>query len=198
MFGSGMLSSSRLRGASTLIASAVRLGLARANTTGHATRLVVDLDADKVLLEEASSSRMLREKGSKSGGAEAATEAEQAAKSESDRILEGPRAPRAQFRPLDRFADTPEGRALGAGVDIVSIQTEHDEEPITSGRGYVYFWPGGVTERSHIQLKRPGSEEALTVIVSALTGRTQIERGLVDLPEPRSDREEDQGEREAP
>jgi hypothetical protein len=53
-----------------------------------------------------------------------------------------------------------------------------------------------VTERAHIQLKRAGSEEALTVVVSALTGRTQIERGLVDLPEPRSDREEDQGERE--
>jgi len=32
-------------------------------------------------------------------------------------------------------------------------------------------------------------------MVSALTGRTRIERGLVDFPEPRTDREEDQGER---
>ena len=41
-------------------------------------------------------------------------------------------------------------------------------------------------------------EQALTVIVSALTGRTKIEKGLLDLPEARSDREEDQGERASP
>jgi hypothetical protein len=33
-------------------------------------------------------------------------------------------------------------------------------------------------------------------MVSALTGRTRVERGRVDLPKPRSDKEEDQGERE--
>jgi hypothetical protein len=48
-----------------------------------------------------------------------------------------------------------------------------------------------------VKVKRTGSsDEALTLIVSALTGRTRIERGLVDMPEPRTDREEDQGERE--
>jgi hypothetical protein len=34
------------------------------------------------------------------------------------------------------------------------------------------------------------------VIVSPLTGRTKIEKGLVDLPEARTDKEEDQGDRE--
>ncbi len=48
-----------------------------------------------------------------------------------------------------------------------------------------------------MQLKRVGSEDALTVIVSPLTGRTKIEKGLIDLPEPRTDKEEDQGDREA-
>ncbi|HEY3494542.1 MAG TPA: prepilin-type N-terminal cleavage/methylation domain-containing protein [Polyangiaceae bacterium] len=198
VFGSGMLKSSRMKGASTLIASSVRLGLARANSTGRPMRLVLDLDGEKVLLEEGNSSVMLREKGKTTGGAEAATEAEQAAKAESDRILEGPRAPRPSFTPAKAFSETPEGRELGAGVDLAVVQTEHDEEPQSEGRAYVYFWPGGVTERAHIQLKRKGSDEGLTVVVSALTGRTRIERGLVDMPEPRSDREEDQGEREAP
>jgi hypothetical protein len=54
-----------------------------------------------------------------------------------------------------------------------------------------------LTERAHIQLKRAGGQEALTVIVSPLTGRTKIEKGLIDLPEPRTDKEEDQGDREA-
>lgn len=198
VFGSGMLRSSRLRAASTLIGSAVRLGLARANNSGHATRLVLDLDHDRVLLEEASGSRMLREKAAPAGGAEAATQAEQAAKAESDRILEGPHAPRAAFKPVTQFAETPEGRELGSGVDLYLVQTEHDEDPVTSGTAYIYCWPGGATERAHVQLKRVASDQALTVIVSALTGRTKIEKGLVDLPEPRTEREEDQGERAAP
>jgi general secretion pathway protein H len=196
IYGTGMLSSSRLRGASSLIASGVRLGLARANTSGHPTRMTLDLDTDKVLLEEASSSVMLREKKAPAGGAQAATEAEQKAKAEGDRILEGPHAPRATFRPIPKFSDTPTGRELGSGVDLAQVQTEHDEEPVTSGRAYVYFWPGGITERAYIQLKRPGAEDALTVVVSPLTGRTKIEKGLVDLPEPRTDKEEDQGDRE--
>jgi general secretion pathway protein H len=196
VFGSGMLRSSRLKAASTLIASGVRLGISRANSSGRPTRLVLDLDNDKVLLEEASSSVMLREKGTKAGGAEAATEEERAAKAETDRILEGPHAPRPRFTPAERFSETPEGRELGAGVDLAEVQTEHDEEPVLEGRAYIYFWPGGVTERAHVKVKRKGSDEALTVVVSALTGRTKIERGLVDMPEPRSDREEDQGERD--
>jgi general secretion pathway protein H len=198
VFGSGMLRSARLKGASTLIASAVRLGLARANNAGRPARLVLDLDADRVLLEQASGSRMLREREAPAAGAELATEAERAAKAESDRILEGPHAPRPRFKPVGGFAETPDGRELGAGVDLVAVQTEHDSDPVVSGRAYLYFWPGGMTERAHIQLKRPGTDEALTIVVSALTGRTRIERGLVDLPEPRTDDEKDQGERPAP
>jgi general secretion pathway protein H len=173
----------------------VRLGLARANTTGHAGRLTLDLDHGRVVLEEASGSVMLREKKAPAGGAKAATEAEQKAKAESDRILEGPHAARATFHPIASFADTPQGRELGKGVAIAQVQTEHDEQPVTTGRAYVYFWPGGLTERAHVQLKHVGTTEALTVIISPLTGRTKVEKGLIDMPEPRSDKEEDQGDR---
>jgi general secretion pathway protein H len=197
IFGSGMLGSSRLRSATTLVATGVRAGIARANSIGRPTRLVLDLDADRVTLEEASSSRMLREKSKPAGGAQVATEAEQAAKAESDRILDGPRAPRTAFQAAPAFADTPAGRELGSGIDLVQVQTEHDEEPVTSGRAYVYFWPGGMTERAHIQLRRAGDPEGLTVTVSSLTGRTRVLRGRIDLPSPKSDKEEDQGEREA-
>jgi general secretion pathway protein H len=195
VFGSGMLGASRLRAGATLIASAVRLGIARANTSGHAGRLTLDLDHNTVLLEEASGSVMLREKKAPAGGADPATEAEKKVKAENDRILDGPHAPRAKFHPVASFADSPQGRELGKGVEIAQVQTEHDENPVTTGRAYVYFWPGGVTERAHVQLKRVGVEEALTVVVSPLTGRSKIEKGLVDLPEPRTDKEEDQGDR---
>ena len=195
--GSGMLGSSKLRSAATLVAAGVRSGIARANSIGRPTRLVLDLDGDRITIEEASSSRMLREKSKPAGGAQVATEAEQAAKAESDRILEGPRAPRTAFQPAPAFADAPTGRELGSGIDLVQVQTEHDEEPVTSGRAYVYFWPGGVTERAHVQLRRAGDPEGLTVTVSSLTGRTRVLRGRIDLPLAKSDKEEDQGEREA-
>ena len=54
-----------------------------------------------------------------------------------------------------------------------------------------------------VSWRNPGIRQAmgrgmpgLTVVVSPLTGRTKIEKGLVDLPDPRTDKEEDQGDRE--
>jgi general secretion pathway protein H len=188
LFGSGMLGSSRIRSGATLVTSAIRLAAARANTTGKPTRLVFDFDNHSLNLEEATSSRMLREKAAPAGGAQASTD------------LEGPRAARAAFAPVQRFAsdaaDPAKGRKLEPGVEFASVQTDHDEDPVLSGRAYLYFWPGGQTERAHIQLRRRGADGGMTVIVSSLTGRAKIENGLVDLPKPRSDDEEDQGERE--
>ena len=75
------------------------------------------------------------------------------------------------------------------------VQTEHDSKAREKGRAYLYFWPGGGTERAVVQLERKGGEDALSVLVSPLTGRAHIERGKIDLEEPR--REEDYGMREA-
>jgi general secretion pathway protein H len=191
LFGSGMLGSSRQRAAATLIMSGVRLGMARANSTGRPVRMVFDLDKDRVALEEATGSKMLREKekDNTGGGAEAATEAEQKARAEADRILEGPRAPRAEFKPVKQFGfdgeDEAGGREFPAGVQFRSVQTEHDEEPRTEGRGYLYFWPGGGTERAAIQVGR--GDDILTVLVSPLTGRAKIEKGAVKLEAPKND-----------
>jgi general secretion pathway protein H len=200
LFGTGMLGSSRIRSGATLVAAAIRLAAAKANTSGRPTRLVFDFDTQSLNLEEASGSRMLREKAAPAGGAEASTDLEKKARSEVEGILEGPKAPRPQFTPVASFAadsaEPEKGRKLEPGIEFASVQTDRDEDPVASGRAYLYFWPGGVTERAHIQLRRRGVEGGMTVAVSSLTGRAKIETGLVDLPEPRSDDEEDQGERE--
>ena len=196
VFGSGMVGSSRMRAAGMLIISGVRLGLTRANATGRPVRMVFDLESDRVLLEESATRVMLRQKEeeeSTGGGAEAATEAERKARAEAERIMEGPRAPRASFKPVKQFgfdADDPaKGRELGSGVKFRQVQTEHDGLPRQEGRAYLYFWPGGGTEHASIQLQRAGDDEGITIIVSPLTGRARIERGKVNLPEPRSDGE---------
>ena len=207
LLGPGMLGSSRQRAAATLILSTVRLAQARANTTGRPVRMVFDLDQHRLLLEQAAGSVMLREQESGTdeeatgAGADPATELEQAARAKADGILEGPRAPRAKFTPVEEFGadddDSAPGRALGKGIQYRQVQTEHEDEPRTKGRAYLYFWPRGGTERAAVQLRRGGEEEGLTVMVSALTGRARIERGAVELPKPRFD-DDEYSEREEP
>jgi general secretion pathway protein H len=201
LMGPGLLQGSRLKSAATLIVSGVRVGLARASTTGRPTRMAFDLEEGKVTLEEADSSVVLREHTKDgSSGAEPATDLERKAKAESDRILQGPHSPRATFRAVPGFNSSPDekgqARSLGSGVEFISVQTEHDDDPRTNGRAYLYFFPGGTTERASVQLKRKGDDTGLTVSISGLTGRAKIERGRVDLPAPRFDG--DTGERSEP
>lgn len=87
------------------------------------------------------------------------------------------------------------GRALESGISIRRVQTEHDSEPRTSGRAYLYFFPGGGTERASIQLQKGKSEDGgVSILVNGLTGRSKIERGWVELEPPRED--DSFGERE--
>ena len=190
VFGSGMLTSSRQHAAASAVVSLLRLAITRANSSGHSVRIVFDLDQDKLFLEE-STSRMLRDTQSeddKAAGAKAATDAEAEAQKEAERILQGPSAPRPEFRPAPPLGT--EGRELGSGVEFRQVQTQHDDAPISEGRAYLYVWPGGETERASVQIRRQGSteeEQTLTVSISALTGRARIERGRVDLPETKND-----------
>jgi general secretion pathway protein H len=196
VYGAGFVGNSRLRAGASLVVTSVRMGIARANATGKPVRLVFDLDKSAVRLEQ-SRGRMLRQKEegkSTGGGAEAATALEKQAQTETARIMQGPRAPRAEFEPTKEFGK--EGRPLGSGIRFRQVQTEHDGEPRTEGTAYLYFWPGGDTELASIQLRKAREEEGLTVMVSPLTGRARIERGNVDLPEPRPDGE--YSEREEP
>jgi general secretion pathway protein H len=191
LFGKNMLVGSRMKSTATLIVSSVRFGLTRANATGRPARLVIDMDKKQLSIEEASTSLMLREKGKdQSGGAAPASSVEAKARAETEKILEGPHAARASFSKPSGLSGAAEelanGRSLGDGVEVVQVRTEHDEEYLREGRAYIYFWPGGTTERAVVQLKKAGDKEtALTIVLSPLTGRAKIEKGAVDFPEPR-------------
>jgi general secretion pathway protein H len=200
MNGTGMLGSSRQRGAATLVLVAVRLAMTEANSSGLPVRIVFDMDQHRISLE-ATRARMLRtetEDDDSTAGAAAATEAEQLASEEAKRIVEGPREPPARFEALPALGVDPDGagvgRALEGDVRFVSVHTEHDTAPRSKGRAYLYFWPGGGTEKAIITLGRPGDVEPLSVVVSALTGRAQIVKGEVDFDRP--ELETDFGERE--
>ena len=191
--GSGMLTGTRMRSAGALIMSSIRMGVTRANSIGRPVRLVFDLDNDRLLLEE-THGRMLRVKTASEGakaGAQAATEIEQQAAEYAREIVQGPRAPEPSFTAVESYAADGEsaalGRELGRDIRFVQVQTEHDAEPISEGRAYLYFWPGGGTERAAVQITRPGDHVGLTVLVSALTGRAKLARGRIELEEARRD-----------
>jgi general secretion pathway protein H len=190
--GMGAFGSTRLRTSATMILSGIRVAMTQANTTGYPTRLVFDLDQRTVHLEQANS-RMLRKmddesKEDPSAGAAAATDAEREAATAAKAILEGPHEPPPEFVPTAAF-NTKDGtgkgpRSLEPEIRFKSVQTEHDSEPRSEGRAYLYFWPGGGTEKAVIVLTRPGQPDGSSIVVSALTGRAAIVRGTVEYDKP--------------
>jgi general secretion pathway protein H len=211
--GSGQTSSSRLHHSSTMIAGAIRIAYARATSTSKTVRLVMDFEAGQIWLEEGDQPHLVQSKDvSGAGGAAASTESEKAALDESSRILKGPTAPKTAFteiEPMGLAASEPgKGhKSLERGIKFRRVQTGHDLDPHKKGRAYLYFWPGGMTERAAIQLKagEPGKTDdtddadedksAVTLLVAPLTGRVTIKDGAVEVPKPvddkgKSDRED--------
>lgn len=191
--GSGQLASSRLRRSATMIASAVKVAYTRATATSRSLRLVLDLDQQKIWLEEADSPMLVKPKDtSATAGADPVTQAEQAALAEGAQIVKGPPIPRPRFHAIDVFGfgdvggdkGSKGGKRLQRDITFRSVQTTHDDSARTSGRAYLYFWPGGRTEQAAIQLRVRQSEadsEQVTVLVSPLTGKVAIKAGAVDL-----------------
>jgi general secretion pathway protein H len=156
----------------------------------------MDLDQKKIWLEESDAPMLTQAKDkSAAGGADPMTQLEVAAIAEGKRIMNGPPIPKPRFHAIEvyGFGDTESGKggkALQRGITFRSVQTTHDDAPRTSGRAYVYFWPGGRTERAAIQLRIGDSEETgrtLTLLVSPLTGKVTVKAGPVELVVPVDD-----------
>jgi general secretion pathway protein H len=198
IMGSGQLSGSRLRQSATGITGAIRVAYTRATATSKSLRLVMDLEQQTLWLEEASAP-MLVQSGDTTGtgGADPVTAAEKAAVAEGERIL-SPKvaAPRSRFRAIEVSgvldSEAAKGpKHLARGITFGEVQASHDEKPRTSGRAYLYFWPGGLTERAAIQLRIGTSirdNDTLTLLVSPLTGKVTVKSGAVALTRPEDDR----------
>ena len=163
-----------------------------------------DLDHARVILEESAGAVLVR-KNDAAGGAEAATAEEREAIAQADRITKGPRAPRARFNPVKAVGfevpDTNGGRPLGRGVKFRRVETGHSPEGQTTGRAYLYFWPGGRTERAVIQVEAASAErpeDAMTLVVSPLTGKVRVLAGARSLDPPRDDGTSSERDERAP
>jgi general secretion pathway protein H len=194
--GSMQLPSAKLRRSATMVASAVKVAFTRATATSRNLRLVMDLGSQRIWLEEGDRPMLVQSKDTTStGGAEAVTDAERAAREEGNKIIKGPPVPKPSFHSIATygFGETEEGKdgkPLQRGITFRQVQIAHDDAPRTTGRTYLYFWPGGLTERASIQLRIGDSEEdyqTLTLLVSPLTGKVTVKAGPVDLVLPTDD-----------
>lgn len=202
VFGMGLVESARLKRSAIMVSSAVRVAYAHANATSKTVRLVFDFEQNTVTLEE-STSKLTLKKGTKTGGAAANTEAERFAEEEAERIMKGPSVTKPQFAPAKAFGFDVEGskpgKDLETGIRFLQVETEHQEEPELE-RAYLYFWPGGQTERASIQIVRgrPGQEpeesDILSILVAPLTGKVEINKGRVAMQRPQGEREESERE----
>lgn len=196
MLSASVADSSRLKRSSVMIAGAIRIAYGHANAISKPVRLVFDFDQRLISLEEANADLRLA-RNDATGGAAPVTELEKKALEEAEQILKGPRAPRPAFKPTRAFGFNPDkdktGKELERNIRFLQVETGHQDEAVTQGRAYLYFWPGGQTERAAIQLRISGSDDnqdAMTLLVSPLTGKATFKKGKVSMPRPRDDAEE--------
>jgi general secretion pathway protein H len=194
--GSMQLPSERLHRSTTMIISAIKVAYTRATATSRDLRLVMDLDQKKIWLEESDAPMLTQAKDkSATGGADPMNQLELAAIAEGTRIMKGPPIPKPRFHPIEAygFGDTESrkgGKPLQRDITFRSVQTTHDDSARTSGRAYLYFWPGGRTERAAIQLRIGDSEDdgrIMTLLVSPLTGKVTLKGGAAELVVPTDD-----------
>jgi general secretion pathway protein H len=205
--GSGQLAGARLKHAATALSGAVRVAFTRATTTSKHLRLVFDIGSSTVWMEEGDAPMLVTMKDKTgAGGADPATDAEKAAIADAQSIVKGPKIARPHFHPVggisltsDQVTVDKDGKPTGAkgplplprGITFRNIQSMHDDAPRTEGRAYLYFWPGGLTERSSIQVRIGNSEDdgdTLSLLVSPLTGKVTVKNGASSLVIPLDDK----------
>lgn len=192
VMGLGARSSARLKSSAAQLTGSIRIAYAHSISTAKTVRLVFDFTTHKTTMEEAPQRHLMKK--DTSGGAMPASELEAAALEAAAAISDGPQAPRAAFDPAKSYGMPKEGRDLQSGISFWTVRTSHDVTPVAEGRAYLYFFPNGQTESAAVQLRVSNSDEAeesnyLTVLVSPLTGRTEVKKGRVEFTPPRDDTE---------
>ncbi len=197
VFGSGSLSGAKLKKTTSGLTGIIKVAYTRATATSRSQRIVMDLDNQTMWLEESDSPMLVQTKDlAGTGGASAVTQAESAALAEGRLSIRGPAIARPSFRPVSTMgigeADgQPKGpQHLPDPITFRQVQTSHDDEPKTTGRAYLYFWPGGLTERASIELrvrKSLDDAETQTLLVQPLTGKVKVKNGPSPLVLPTDD-----------
>ena len=201
------LAKSDLRSSSAQLSGAIRYLFDRASTTGKIHRLVFDLGEgkywaevsdDRFFIPREETEEQVRAREEK----EAMDDEELARKREEDsRAAASGKSASANssfdlsklevgdFRPkrarFASFKDLALKPVKLKKTKVQSVYTPRVTEPLTSGRGYVYFFPLGQTEPAIVTLSNPEGEAFYSLVVHPITGRVRIYNQEVQPPEGR-------------
>jgi prepilin-type N-terminal cleavage/methylation domain-containing protein len=194
------MTKSDMRTSAVKMAGAIRYLFDRASTTGRMHRLVIDLDTNKYWAEVSDDAYyMPRERETdqtrEAEAEEQAKEDEEAKKKEEEAQAAGSsdtptydvtkyqpqewKAKRARFSAFKEMAVKP---SQIKGAKIQGVFTPRLATPLGRGRGYIYFFPLGMTEAAQVYLSDEEGKTFYSLVVHPLTGRVQIYNRYVDPP----------------
>jgi general secretion pathway protein H len=201
---------SELRGSASKLAGAIRYLFDRASTTGKTHRLVFDFEAGKYWAEvsddrffmprerETDESR-LKEAEEEAERLKEEKEAEElsSSSSESDELIDPSRYQPTEWKPkrarFEMFAEQALKTVQVKNAKLAGLFTPRYAVPVSTGKGYLYFFPLGQTEPAVIHISDPEGESFFSLLVHPLNGRVQVMGGYV---EPRVDEQfDDEGNR---
>jgi general secretion pathway protein H len=205
------LANSDLRAASTRMAGAIRYLFDRASATGRIHRLVIDFEAQKFWAEVSDDrfviarDRETAESREKEAEQIAREEEEEKRKAENQKLgasqydisqyqpqeFRPKRAHFAAFKEVAVKAITLKGKAK-----VASLYTPRLAEPLSNGRGYIYFFPLGQTEPALVHLSDIDERKFYSLVVHPLTGRVQVLNEYIQPPV--DERFDDEGTRIEP
>lgn len=196
--GFNALHRTKLRSSALDVVAAARFAYHRAVTKGKTVRVVLDLDAHTIAVEEAAGHVMIQADSEDSDSEEdrSAVDPWAAARARLDDAY-GANLGRAAFEPIRNSDDEPleryqahqfpvsrssrvareEGEAPDTGspaVRVVRLATPHERDPRETGRGSIYFFPGGRAEHAIVWLSDDEGETVYSVEIHPLTGHGKI------------------------
>jgi general secretion pathway protein H len=186
---------SDLRSTATRMSGSIRYLFDRASTTGKVHRLVLDFEDGKYWAEMSDDPFIFAagketEETRKKEAEKIAKEEEakrEAAEKEAffgssqipSRYMPKPfTAKRAKFGTFRETTVKPV--TLKSNVVMADIYTPRLTKPLDAGRGYLYFFPLGLTEAAIIHLTDRKGETVYSLIVHPLTGRVTVKNTFVE------------------
>jgi len=188
------LAKSDLRSSASKMAGAVRYLFDRASTTGKVHRLVLDMDKGRYWAEVSDDRFIMAggretEDSRKKEADKLAKEAEDAKKRADEKA--GLDEMQARYKPepfrpkrarFDAFKEMVVKPVDLKGASIADVYTPRLAEPLDVGKGYIYFFPLGMTEAAIVHLTDKKREAVYSLVVHPLTGRVQIKNFYVQPP----------------